>query len=106
MSSQGSLFAMAQPSEPPKPAPPKYRIPLEHHQVKEPCGTRDRKGNLFWEKMHKELEKLPERYQEFFNYITIGAKPEDLDRLEKCLRLFNKADNWERIDFDESRGRL
>lgn len=82
------------------------RIPMEKHEVKTPWGNPDGKGNLFWQKMHRELEKLPERYREFFNYVTSEAKPEDLDGLEKCLRMFNKASEFDRIDFDESRGRL
>lgn len=97
----------APPKDPPKPQePPRYRVPLDRHEVKSPWGTPDKKGNLFWEKMHKELEKLPPHFREFFNYITQGAQPEHLDGLEKALRMFNKATEFDRIDFDESRGRL
>ena len=105
MPSQGTLFA--NPREPPPPtAPPRFRVPLEKHDVKSTWGTPDKHGNLFWQKMHKELEKLPQCYREFFNYVTQGALPEHLDGLEKCLRMFNRANEFDRIDFDESRGRL
>ncbi len=102
--SQLSLFGG--PPPPPPPPPPKYRVPLERHPVKSPWGEPDKHGKLFWEKMHKELKKLPQEHQEFFNHITMLSRPEHLDILEKCLRMFNRATNYDRIDFDESRGRL
>lgn len=106
MPSQGSLFAPAPCTVSPVKPQERFRTPLENHGVKSPWGSRDKKGNLFWEKMHKVLEALPEREREIFNYLTAGAKPESLDEFEKALRMFNRASNFDRIDFDESRGRL
>lgn len=108
---QRSLFvtAPADPAPPAPPAPlspPKYRVPLEKHPVKSKWGEPDKDGNLFWQKMHKELEKLPKPVQEFFNYITQNTLPEHLDGLEKALRMFSRANDYDKIDFDESRGRL
>lgn len=100
---QGSLFETR---APPHPKREQYREPLERHPVKNPTGDPDKKGNLFWQKMHKTLEEMPVLYQEIFNYLTAGAKPENLDQFEKALRMYNRASNWDRIDFDESRGRL
>ena len=106
---QGSLFNRQAPRAPPpprSPAPrPRFRTPLEKHDVADPWGRADAKGNLFWQKMHKELEKLPVETREFFNHITIVSRPEVLDGLEKCLRLFNKANDFDRLEFDEGRGR-
>lgn len=103
---QLTLFERESRAPPKRPSSQKYRTPLEKHEVKSPWSKPDRNGNLFWEKMHKELEKLPEPYREFFNYITIDAAPRHLEGLEKCLRLWNKAAEFDRVDFDESRGRL
>ncbi len=103
MTSQGSLFDRQKPRGPPT---PKYRAPLEKRPVKLPWGFPDKRGNLFWEKLHKELEKLPVEHREFFNHITIVSLPAHLDILEKCLRMFNRATDYDRIDFDVSRGML
>lgn len=91
---------------PPKPEPPKYRVPLEKNPVKSPWSHTDKHGNLFWQKMHKTLEKMPVEMREFFNHVTQLARPDDLDQLEKALRMFNRANEMDRIDFDVSRGRL
>lgn len=103
MSSQGSLFSRAPPKTP---SPPKYRLHIEKHEVKNPWGKSDGKGNLFWQKMHKELEKMPVEIREHFNYLTIGARPEHLDAFEKALRLLRSASEFDRVDFDVSRGML
>lgn len=101
---QLNLFETRAPPEPPP--PPKYRVPLERHEVMAPMGKPDAKGGFFWQKAHKELEKLPESDREYVNYITIGRHPDDINRIAKALRLIASADNYDRIDFDESRGRL
>lgn len=98
-------FFGPRPQAPPAP-PPRYRVPLEKHTVKSPWGAADKRGNLFWEKMHKELEKMPAPMREFFNYVTQGAHPDELEKLAKAIRMFCNATNYDRIDFDESRGRL
>lgn len=102
---QLNLFEANTRAPPKPPAQPKYRVPLENHDVKSPWGAPDRSGNLFWEKMHKALGKIPTEMREFFNYVTQQARPDDLEQLEKALRMFNKATDFDRIDFDESRGR-
>lgn len=105
MPEQGSLFAAPKARDPP-PRPPRFRLPLEKREVKNPWGARDSKGDFFWEKMHKELEKMPEPMREHFNHLTAGTNPEHLEAFEKALRMFNRATNFDRIDFDVSRGRM
>lgn len=110
MPEQGSLFAaLEKPKAIPAPTPakpPKYRLPLERYEVKSPWGGRDGKGNQFWEKMHRELEKMPVELRERFNDLTAATQPEYLDRFEKCLRLLRNANEFDKIDWDVSRGKL
>ncbi len=110
--SQLSLFGVTSPKQesrsPPTQIkkPPRYRVPLENHKVKDPWGEPDKNGKFFYEKLRNALSKLPIEHQEFFNHITQLSLPEHLDGLEKCLRMLRMATEYDRIDWDESRGRL
>ncbi|MCD8349109.1 MAG: hypothetical protein LUC93_00670 [Planctomycetaceae bacterium] len=106
----GNLFAVIEepraPPAPRPPPPPKYRVPLERHDLKKPYGKPDAKGGFFWQKAHKELEKLSEEEREFVNYITINRHPDGVLAMAKVMRLIGSAGNMDLVDFDESRGRL
>jgi sulfatase maturation enzyme AslB (radical SAM superfamily) len=100
--SQGTLFASSTPRSPPS----KYSISLERYQVKEPYGRPDAKGNLFYEKFWKALEKMPKDDQEVISYIVTMRPSKSLEHYEKFYRLYRQATNFDLLDFDESRGRL
>lgn len=99
---QGSLFAAAAPRSP----PPKYSISLERYPIKAPYGRPDAKGNLFYEKFWKALEKMPKADQEVIGYILTMRPAASIEHYEKFFRLYRQATNFDLLDFDESRGRL
>jgi hypothetical protein len=114
MSSQGRLFETRAP--PPAPEPDvsgKYRVPLEKYEVKSPWGVPDKKGTMFWQRMHKQLEMLPLDMREFFNFKTIGTNCEQIEQFGKDVRKlariiaeYQSGNPCDHCDFDESRGRL
>lgn len=106
---QLNLFApetRAPPTTAPPPERARFRVALERHKVKHPCGKPDKKGKYAYEKLHDELEKMPPMYRERFNDLTIELPDEVGNQFLKCFRMFMGFDNAELMDFDERRGRL
>lgn len=105
---QGTLFGGTTRSSPPEPVTPKYRVPLEKHEVKAPWGKSDKKGVRPFQKLRAEIEKLPSVYQERFNDMTIDLPVSTGKQFLKCLKMFmdeKRFSNDDVYDFDRSRGR-
>ena len=107
MSTQGSLFGSNESAAPaPQPQRPKFARKMEEFGgVKNPWGKPDKKGNYFYQKIRKEVEALPSQDQELFHFVTTLPMVR-FEALLKAFRLFGNATDFERIDFDVSRGEL
>lgn len=78
----------------------------DRYPVKSPYGKPDKRGKYPYQKLHDEIDKLPEVYRDWFYALTTDFTVVVSKQFYTCFRMYMAFDDADLMDYDESRGRL